>query len=57
LNEIEWVIWDILLDPLPEFIKDGQVRYVVCTFDSTIQDKQIDKKIYSKDDNGKFSIT
>jgi len=29
----------------------------VCTFDSTIQDKQIDKKIYSKDDNGKFSIT
>lgn len=56
-NQIEWVVWNIPLDPWSEFIKDGQVRYVVCTFDSTIQDKQIDKKIYSKDDNGKFSIT
>jgi hypothetical protein len=32
------------------------VEYVVYTFDSTFQDKREDKKIYSKDDNGKFSI-
>ena len=29
-NQIEWVVWNIPLDPSSEFIKDGQVRYVVC---------------------------
>ena len=55
-NQIEWVVWDIPLDPSSEFIKDGKVRYVVWTFDSTIQDKQIDKKLYPKNDNRKFSV-
>ena len=55
-NEIEWVVWNISLDPSSDYIKDGKVEYVVYTFDSTFQDKRIDKKIYSKDGNGKYSI-
>jgi tetratricopeptide (TPR) repeat protein len=55
-NEIEWVVWNISLDPSSDFIKDGKVEYVVYTFDSTFQDKRIDKKIYSKHGNGKYSI-
>ena len=55
-NEIEWVVWNISLDPSSELIKDGQVKYVVYKFDSTFQDKRVDNKISSTDDNGKFSI-
>ena len=55
-NETEWVVWGISLDPSSELIKKGQVEYVVYIFDSTFQDKRDNKKIYPKDDNGKFSI-
>jgi tetratricopeptide (TPR) repeat protein len=55
-NEIKWVVWNISLNPSSEFIKDGQVKYVTYTFDPSFQDKRVDKKIYPKDDNGKFSI-
>ena len=30
MNKIEWFLWNISLELSPEFIKDGQVRYVVC---------------------------
>ena len=55
-NEIEWVVWNISLDPSSEFIKDGRIKYVVYKFDSTFLDKRVDNKISSTDDNGKFSI-
>jgi len=53
-NEIEWFVWNISIDPSPEFIKDGQIKHVVYQFDSTFQEKRID--ISSTEDNGKFSI-
>jgi hypothetical protein len=42
--------------PSSELIKKGQVEYVVYIFNSTFQDKRIDKKIYSKDGKAQFSI-
>jgi hypothetical protein len=55
-NEIEWVVWNVSLDPKSEFIKDGQLKYVVYKFDSSFQDKRVDNKITSTDGDGKFSI-
>jgi tetratricopeptide (TPR) repeat protein len=55
-NEIEWVVWNISLNPSSAFVSDGQVKYVEYKFDSTFQDTRGDKKIYPKDDKGKFSI-
>jgi len=57
-NEIEWFVWNISLKISPEFINGTSVDYVVYTFDSSFQDtrEKENKKIYPKDDNGKFSI-